>query len=79
MASSKQIKGWITANKKTLATTQSKIKKFEVALKKAEAAEKKKPVKKTKSNKRRGTRVEIEYEEEEDQPMQESAIAGSAW
>jgi protein MAK16 len=40
---------------------------------------KKKPVKKTKPYKRRGTRVEIEYEEEEDQPMQESAIAGSAW
>jgi|EP00979_Chaetoceros_neogracilis_P004362 protein MAK16 len=38
---------------------------------------KKKPTKKPK--KRRGTRVEIEYEEEEDQPMQESLVAGHAW
>ena len=44
MASSKQIKKWIAANKKALAATQSKIKKQEVALKKddTEAAEKKK-------------------------------------
>jgi protein MAK16 len=40
---------------------------------------KKKPTKKNKPKKRPGTRVEIEYEEEEDQPMQESAVAGSAW
>lgn len=33
---------------------------------------------KKKPQRRRGTRVEIEYEEEEDQPMQES-VAGSAW
>jgi hypothetical protein len=47
MASSKQIKGWIAANKKALAVIQKKIKKFEGDLKKAEVAEKKKkPVKK---------------------------------
>jgi len=41
--------------------------------------QKKKPTKK-KPKKRLGTRVEIEYEEEEeDQPMQESHVAGSAW
>lgn len=38
-----------------------------------------KPAKKIKPSKRRGTRIEIEYEEEEDQPMQESMVAGSAW
>ncbi len=42
MASSKQIKNGLLQNKKALAATQSKIKKQEVALKKAEAAEKKK-------------------------------------
>ena len=40
---------------------------------------KKKPTKKAKPKKRLGTRVEIEYEEEEDEPMQESLVAGSAW
>jgi hypothetical protein len=34
MASVKQIKQWIAANKKALAATQSKIKKQEAALKK---------------------------------------------
>ena len=46
MASSKQITKWIAANKKKLAAIQSKIKKFEVALKKASAKEKAKPKKK---------------------------------
>ena len=46
MASSKQIKKWIAGNKKALAALQSKVKKQELALKKAEAAEKKKPAKK---------------------------------
>ena len=46
MASAKQIKGYIAANKKALAALQSKIKKQELALKKAVAAEKKKPAKK---------------------------------
>ncbi len=41
MASSKQLKKWIAANKKTQAGIQRKIKRFEAALKKAEAAEKK--------------------------------------
>lgn len=41
---------------------------------------KKKPTSnKKKPARRRGTRIEIEYEEEEDQPMQESIVAGSAW
>ena len=52
MASSKQIKKWIAANKKNLAGIQSKIKKFEVALKKAVAAEKKKPAKKAPAKKK---------------------------
>ena len=51
MASSKQLKQWIVANKKALTAIQKKIKKFEGDLKKAEAAEKKaaakkKPIKK---------------------------------
>jgi hypothetical protein len=46
MASVKQIKQWIAANKKALASTQSKIKKQEAALKKA--APKKKVIKKRK-------------------------------
>lgn len=29
--------------------------------------------------KKRGTRIEIEYEEEEEEPMQQAAVAGSAW
>jgi len=51
MASSKQLKKWIAANKKTLAATQSKIKKFEVALNKA--APKKKPAKRKAAKKKR--------------------------
>ena len=46
MPSSKQLKQWLTANKKTLAAIQKKIRKFEGDLKKAVAAEKKKPAKK---------------------------------
>ena len=46
MASVKQIKGYISANKKDLAALQAKVNKQEVALKKAVAAEKKKPAKK---------------------------------
>jgi hypothetical protein len=47
MASAKQIKKWIAANKKAAVALQGKVKKQEVALKKAEAAEKKKaPAKK---------------------------------
>jgi hypothetical protein len=42
MASAKQIKKWIAANKKAVAALQGKVKKQEAALKKAEAAEKKK-------------------------------------
>mmetsp|Transcript_522 Transcript_522/g.902 ORF Transcript_522/g.902 Transcript_522/m.902 type:complete len:353 (-) Transcript_522:49-1107(-) len=38
-----------------------------------------KSAKKIKPDKRRGTRIEIEYEEEEDQPLRESMVAGSAW
>ena len=33
----------------------------------------------TRPPKRLGTRVEIEYEEEEEEPMQEAVVAGSAW
>ena len=40
------IKQWIAANKKALAALQAKVKKQELALKKAVAAEKKKPAKK---------------------------------
>ena len=46
MASVKQIKGYIAANKKALVALQAKVKKQEAALKKAVAAEKKKPAKK---------------------------------
>ena len=46
MASAKQIKKWIAANKKAVAALQGKVKKQELALKKAVAAEKKKPAKK---------------------------------
>jgi len=46
MASAKQIKGYIAANKKALAALQAKVKKQEAELKKAVAAEKKKPAKK---------------------------------
>ena len=46
MASVKQIKEWIAGNKKALVALQAKVKKQEIALKKAEAAEKKKPAKK---------------------------------
>jgi hypothetical protein len=46
MASAKQIKKWIAANKKAVAVLQGKVKKQEDSLKKAVAAEKKKPVKK---------------------------------
>jgi hypothetical protein len=42
MASAKQIKKWISANKKAVAALQGKVKKQEVVLKKAEAAENKK-------------------------------------
>ena len=42
MASAKQIKKWVDANKKAVAALQGKVKKQELALKKAEAAEKKK-------------------------------------
>ena len=47
MASSKMIKQWIAANKKALAALQAKVKKQELALKKAVAAEKKKPEEKS--------------------------------
>lgn len=40
---------------------------------------KKMPAAKKQPKKRRGTRVEIEYEEEEDQEMEEALVAGSAW
>ena len=43
------IKQWIAANKKALAALQGKVKKQELALKKAEVAEKKKPAKKKSS------------------------------
>jgi hypothetical protein len=46
MASAKMIRQWIAANKKALVALQAKVKKQEAALKKAVAAEKKKPVKK---------------------------------
>ncbi len=46
MASAKQIKKWIAANKKAVAALQGKVKKQELVLKKAVAAEKKKPAKK---------------------------------
>ena len=46
MASAKQIKKWITANKKAAAALQAKVKKQEAELKKAVAAAKKKPAKK---------------------------------
>jgi hypothetical protein len=46
MASAKQIKKWIAANKKAVAAKQGKVKKQEAVLKKAVAAEKKKVVKK---------------------------------
>ena len=46
MASSKQIKKWIAGNKKAAAALQAKVKKQEAELKKALAAEKKKPAKK---------------------------------
>ena len=46
MASAKLIKKWIAANKKALVALQAKVKKQELALKKAVADEKKKPVKK---------------------------------
>jgi hypothetical protein len=46
MASVKQIKGYIAANKKALVQLQAKVKKQEAALKKAVAAEKKKVLKK---------------------------------
>ena len=59
MASSKQLKKWIAANKKTVAGIQSKIKKFEVALKKAVAAEKKKPVKKAAPKKKAPAKKKI--------------------
>mmetsp|Transcript_7478 Transcript_7478/g.9524 ORF Transcript_7478/g.9524 Transcript_7478/m.9524 type:complete len:340 (-) Transcript_7478:55-1074(-) len=38
-----------------------------------------KSVKPKQDKTRRGTRVEIEYEEEEEEPMQQSIVAGSAW
>mmetsp|Transcript_5544 Transcript_5544/g.8463 ORF Transcript_5544/g.8463 Transcript_5544/m.8463 type:complete len:337 (-) Transcript_5544:197-1207(-) len=41
---------------------------------------KRKPApKKPKTQRRKGTRVEIEYEEEEDNPMEQDAVAGTAW
>mmetsp|Transcript_22794 Transcript_22794/g.31852 ORF Transcript_22794/g.31852 Transcript_22794/m.31852 type:complete len:335 (+) Transcript_22794:35-1039(+) len=41
---------------------------------------KKKPAaKKPKNQRRKGTRVEIEYEEEEENPMEQDAVAGTAW
>ncbi len=46
MASSKQIKGYIAANKKAITKLQAKLKKQEESLKKAVADEKKKPAKK---------------------------------
>ncbi len=46
MASAKMIRQWIAANKKALKALQAKVKKQELALKKAVAAEKKKPAKK---------------------------------
>ena len=46
MASAKMIRQWIAGNKKALAALQAKVKKQELALKKAVAAEKKKPAKK---------------------------------
>jgi hypothetical protein len=48
MASAKQIKKWMAANKKAVAALQGKVKKQELALKKAGAAEKKKKVVKKK-------------------------------
>ena len=37
-------------------------------------------VKKSKQDEKKcGTRIEIEYEEEEEEPMQQSVVAGNAW
>lgn len=60
-------------------STESQDESDEEDTKPTPTSKRKKPSKKIKPQKRRGTRVEIEYEEEEDQPMQESMVAGSAW
>ena len=59
MASAKMIKQWIAGNKKALAALQAKVKKQELALKKAVAAEKKKPAKKKAPAKRKVAKKKV--------------------